>query len=157
VQHAGIVLGLSGLTGSVHAGARRRSPGYFGRLGLTQEVSCVSGACMAVPAGAFASVGGFDAANLPEAFSDVDFCLRLRAAGLRILWTPHAELYRREAGSCQRDSDPAPREQCRAAAAYLLRRWPGHLASDPFFSPNLSLNSPEPVPAFPPRIAPAWA
>jgi glycosyltransferase involved in cell wall biosynthesis len=156
VQHAGVVLGLGGIAGAVHARAPRRSLGYFGRLGLTQEVSCVSGACMAVPAGVFASVGGFDAENLPVALNDVDLCLRIRAAGLRIIWTPHAELYRWKSKSRPRDPDPAQIDRYRTEVAYLLRRWPGRLANDPFFSPNLSLNGPEPVPAFPPRIARAW-
>ena len=112
---------------------------------------------MAVPAGVFASVGGFDAENLPVALNDVDFCQRIRAAGLRIIWTPHAELYHWRSKSRPHDLDPAQVERYRAEVGYLRRRWPGLLANDPFFSPNLSLNSPEPVPAFPPRIARAWA
>ena len=156
VQHAGIVLGLGGIAGRVHAGAPPRSPGYFGRLGLTQEVSSVSGACMAVPTGVFAAVGGFDAENLPVALSDVDLCLRIRAAGQRIIWTPYAELYHWHSKSRRHDLDPAQLNRYRSEAGYLLRRWPDHLANDPFFSPNLSLTSLEPVPAFPPRVARAW-
>lgn len=48
LQHGGVVLGVLGVAGHVHVGAPGDSPGYFGRLRLAQDVSCVTGACLAV-------------------------------------------------------------------------------------------------------------
>ena len=46
---------------------------------------------MAIRAEVFRMIGGFDEA-MPLAYNDVDLCLRLRAAGWRIIWTPVVEL-----------------------------------------------------------------
>ena len=60
IQHAGVVLGIGGVAGHFHCRASCHDPGYFGRLILTQETSCVTAACVAVPKAVFARVGGFD-------------------------------------------------------------------------------------------------
>ncbi len=90
----GMYLGLDQIAGPVHANSAA-APGYFGKLLLTQDVSCVSAACMAVPRALFESAGGFDESNLVWNFNDVDFCLRLRRGGYRVMWTPYARLHRR--------------------------------------------------------------
>ncbi len=92
VQHAGVVVGMGGVAGHVQVGAPGDDPGYFGWLMMTREVSAVTAACLAVSRRHFELAGGLDEKNLPVAFNDVDFCLRLREAGLRNIWTPHAEL-----------------------------------------------------------------
>jgi GT2 family glycosyltransferase len=157
VQHAGVVVGLGGVAGHVHIGAARDDPGYFGWLMLTREVSAVTAACLAVPRRHFDLVGGLDAKNLPVAFNDVDFCLRLRAAGLRIIWTPHAELVHHESKSRGSDFTPERIDGFRAEIAYMERRWARELYSDPFYNPNLSLATPVPTPAFPPRAPRIWS
>ena len=43
----------------------------------------------------FEKLGGFDE-QLPGTYNDIDFCLRMREAGYRIVWTPEAELYKDE-------------------------------------------------------------
>ena len=156
VQHAGMVLGMGGVGEHVYRGAARDDPGYYGRLRTMQEVGCVTAACMAVPASAYAAVGGFDAEHLAVAFNDVDFCLRLRASGRRILWTPHALLHHWEARS--RGSDFVPERLARflAEIEYMKARWPAELARDPFFSPNFS-DDRWPHYAAPPRVTPPWA
>ncbi len=156
VQHAGVVLGMGGVAGHIYKDAGADDPGYFGRLVTPQEVGCVTAACMAVPARAYAAIGGFDAEHLAVAFNDVDFCLRLRASGRRIVWTPHALLEHWESRS--RGSDHAPKRAARFKAEidFMMTRWRDELAHDPFFSPNFSLD-PWPGLASPPRVAPPWA
>lgn len=39
---------------------------------------------------------GFDEVNLPIAFNDVDYCLKLREKGYLIVYTPYAALYHYE-------------------------------------------------------------
>ncbi len=156
VQHAGVVLGMGGVGAHVYQGAERDDPGYYNRLRVTQEVGCVTAACMAVPADVYAAVGGFDAEHLLVAFNDVDFCLRLRASGRRIVWTPHALLHHWESKS--RGSDFAPERLARFVAEVdtMKARWGSELACDPFFNPNFSLDL-WPSYAAPPRVAPPWA
>ena len=74
VQHGGVVLGMGhvGVAGHVHLGASRNDAGYFWRLKLAQDISCVTAACMAVPKAVFDRVGGFDEENLAVAYNDVD-------------------------------------------------------------------------------------
>ena len=52
----------------------------------------VTAACMLVRAADFLAVGGFSEA-FPLNYNDVDLCLKLREAGFRLIYTPHAELY----------------------------------------------------------------
>ena len=96
VQHGGIVLGVGGVAGHFHHLSDRNDAGYFGRAVLTSTVSAVTGACLVVRKSVFDEVGGLDERNLPVAFNDVDFCLRVRAKGYRNVWTPHAELFHLE-------------------------------------------------------------
>lgn len=156
VQHAGVVLGLGGVAGHVCIGAAAGDPGPFGLLHLSREVGAVTGACMAVARAAWLAVGGMDADNLAVAFNDVDLCLRLRAAGYRIVFTPYAELIHHESKS--RGSDFADDQVARfmAEIAYMQRRWASELARDPFFSLNHSLDLHAPTLAFPPRVPRPW-
>ncbi|WP_241799189.1 glycosyltransferase family 2 protein, partial [Acidithiobacillus caldus] len=93
VQHGGVILGLGGLAAHSHRQSPRSSPGYFGRLTAVQNLSAVTGAVLLVRKEIFDEVGGLDEENLAIAYNDVDFCLKVRQAGYRIVWTPHAELY----------------------------------------------------------------
>ncbi len=99
IQHAGVVLGVYGVAGHAFRMFDRLSPGYFGNLQLAHRMSAVTAACAVVRREAWDQVGGFDEKNLPIAFNDIDFCLRLREAGWEIVWTPYAELYHHESTS----------------------------------------------------------
>ena len=44
---------------------------------------------------------------MPEAYNDIDFCLRMRETGYRIVWTPEAELYRDGTFSSNAESNSA--------------------------------------------------
>ena len=61
---------------------------------------------------------------------DIDFCLRLREAGYRIVWTPEAELYH---------DGPARLFTKRQQGEYFRRRWAGVFKNDAYYSPNLTL------------------
>jgi GT2 family glycosyltransferase len=99
----------------------------------------------------FEEAGGFDAENLAVAYNDVDLCLRLRERGYRILFTPHAELLHKESASRGDDLSSGKRERFLAEAAYMRRRWGALLRNDPYYNPNLSLDSDAFLLADPPR------
>ncbi|HEX8416827.1 MAG TPA: glycosyltransferase family 2 protein, partial [Methylobacterium sp.] len=138
IQHGGIVLGIGGIAGHSHLGLSGAEPGYFARMVLAHEVSAVTGACLAMRAAVFAEVGGFDAERLKVAFNDVDLCLRVRQAGYRIVWTPHACLTHHESKSRGPEDTPEKRERFEAETAVMRERWEPQLRADPYYNPNLS-------------------
>ena len=98
IQHAGVVLGIGGVAGHIFSGLPRGTHGYFNRARLVQEMTAVTAACLLVCKSLYQEVGGLDE-RLGVAFNDVDFCLKLRQAGHRNIWTPFAELYHHESAS----------------------------------------------------------
>jgi glycosyltransferase involved in cell wall biosynthesis len=138
IQHAGVILGLGGVAGHSHKYFPRKSPGYFYRLHLIQNLSAVTAACMLVRKSVYKEVGGLNEDDLKVAFNDVDFCLRVRVAGYRNLWTPYAELYHHE--SISRGAEDTPEKQARFAkeVAFMKTNWADALNHDPAYSENLT-------------------
>nr|WP_244847095.1 glycosyltransferase family 2 protein [Caballeronia sp. SL2Y3] len=140
LQHGGIILGLGGIAGHMHYKAPRHAFGYFGRAVSTQNLSAVTAACLVIRKSIYEAVGGLDE-ELAVAFNDVDFCIRVREAGHRNVWTPHASLYHHE--SATRGSDMAPEKAKRfmSEIGWMESRWGELLLRDPFYNPNLTLET----------------
>lgn len=156
LQHGGVILGLGGVAGHVHRRAPRQSPGYFGRLNLTHNLSCVTAACLATRREVYDHIGGFDEQNLAVAFNDVDFCIRIRQAGYKIIWTPNAELYHYESLSRGYETTPEKAARFRAEVAYIREQWGSILDNDPFYNPNLALDSKSFDLSATPRVRKPW-
>lgn len=150
IQHAGVILGVHGVAAHVYAKAPRGCPGHGGRIRVAQGLSAVTGACLLVRRKLFEQVGGLDE-QLEVAFNDIDFCLRLREAGYRNLWTPFAELYHHESASRGSDASPEKAERFQREVRRMEDRWRDLLRDDPAYNPNLSLNHLNFELAFPPR------
>ena len=106
LQHAGVVLGIHGVAGHVHRFLSRGNVGYCGRASLIQSFSAVTGACLLVRKSVYEEIGGLNESDLQVAGNDIDFCLRLREAGYRNIFTPFAELYHHESASRDRNRRP---------------------------------------------------
>jgi GT2 family glycosyltransferase len=104
---------------------------------LQQELSAVTGACMMVRRKVFDEVGGLDE-QIAVAYNDIDFCLRLRAAGYRNIWTPFAELIHHESASRGYERGQEKIERFRRETDFMQTRWGKTLEQDPFHNPNLS-------------------
>ncbi|MEO5720576.1 MAG: glycosyltransferase family 2 protein [Chthoniobacterales bacterium] len=158
IQHGGVILGAGGggLADHAHKSLPRDNHGYFSRALLAQELSAVTAACMLVRRSIYLEVGGFDAEHLKVAFNDVDFCLRLRERGYRIIYTPYAEFLHWESASRGLEDTREKGERFWAEVNYVKARWPAALAADPFYNPNLALNENLFTLAFPPRLKPPW-
>jgi len=152
IQHAGITLGIMGLAGHVHKTFEDGSPGYFGRLAVAHEVGAVTGACLLVRKATYEAVGGLNEEHLAIAFNDVDFCLKLRARGLRNIWTPDAVLYHHESKSRGSDITGEGRARFEREAAYMLATWGDKLSEDPTYNPNLSKTREDFALAWPPQV-----
>ena len=66
--------------------------------GRTVPMPVISGACMVMPRADYLSVGGMDEDFFLHV-EDVDFCLRFRAAGGRVLYAPTAEIVHTKSSS----------------------------------------------------------
>jgi O-antigen biosynthesis protein len=141
VQHAGVAIGIGGVASHFHLGASGDDPGYCGRLVLISNVSAVTGACMLLRKAVFEEVGGLNARDLAVAFNDVDFSLKVAAAGYRNVWTPFARLYHHESPSRGRDVEPAKAARFLREVRYMQQRWATTLYEDPFYNVNFSLDN----------------
>ena len=154
IQHAGVTLGIA-LASHLYKFAAGDAQGRNGRLSFTQDVSAVTAACLLMRRDVWNEVGGLDE-SFPVAYNDVDLCLKVGAAGYRILWTPDAVLYHLESRSRGKDVTPEKRERLNQDKSRLIERWGDLLSCDPFHSPNFSLAHTDVRLSFPPRVAAPW-
>lgn len=150
VQHAGIVLGMPGgmysVADHVFEDMDYLFAGYLNRSLTMQNYSAVTAACLLVEKQIYDAVGGMDAETFQVCFNDVDFCLKVQAAGLRNVYNPFVVLYHHHAKSIGRvTTDPRPalraavRERDEMEA--MLARWMPVMRNDPGFSRHLSLRT----------------
>jgi O-antigen biosynthesis protein len=152
VQHGGVVLGPN--FAATHAFNDRTSndPGYIDLLRIAHECSAVTAACLLTRRSDYLGVGGMDEVRLTVSFNDVDFCLRLREAGKRIVFTPHAKLIHLESASRGHDNRSDHRARFARELQVLRSRWGQVLIDDPYYNPTLSLDAvPFSALAWPPR------
>ena len=152
IQHAGVILGIHNVAGHAFRGLARGSAGYFSRARLEQDLSCVTAACLAVRRESFEDLNGFDE-RLEIAFNDVDFCIRLREKGWRIIWTPEVEHYHLESQTLGHHGSNERALAFQKEIRMMRDQWGTILDSDPFYNPNLSLQDDKMALAFPPRSA----
>ena len=131
IDQTGVIIGGERLIRKAHHGYPRDHVGNFYRAALIGNYSAVSWNCLAVRREVFDRFGGFDAEHLPSQLFDTDFCLRLGEAGLRIVYTPYAELQ-----FAHRISDGNP---SKIESEYFRRRWAALIEFDPLSNPNFSL------------------
>ena len=135
IQHAGVLIGIGGITSHAFEGLPRNDQGYKGFVQTVRECSAVTGACLMIKKSLFEQVGGFDE-NLAYSFNDVDLCLRLREKGYSIIYTPHAQLYHHGTASRPYIEDD---DEIR----YFVKRWHDViLKGDPYYDQNLSRSRP---------------
>ncbi|HEY6908580.1 MAG TPA: glycosyltransferase family 2 protein [Myxococcales bacterium] len=155
VQHGGVILGIGGVANHAHRNFPRSETGYFGRLQLVQDLSAVTAACLLVRREVYLRAGGLDE-SIAVAFNDVDFCLRLRKAGLRCVFTPEATLVHHESKSRGKDDSPEKRARFVSEVETMMARWGEVLRNDPAYNPNLTLESEDFALAWPPRALRPW-
>ncbi|MDE1905823.1 MAG: glycosyltransferase family 2 protein [Rhodospirillales bacterium] len=138
VQHAGVVLGVGGVADHAFRGLGAEAPGYMAHAIAAQEVSAVTAACMLVRRAAFEAVGGFDERELSVAFNDVDLCVKLRMAGMKIIYMPDTVAEHRESVSRGDDFDHAKLARFMLENEVMRQRHEAVLAKDPYYNTNFS-------------------
>ena len=130
LQHVGVIL-LDGHPGHPFYGYPKHHTGYYCRNVLPHNCAAVTGACLMTRADVFRDMGGFDE-SFPLNYNDVDYCLKLRQAGYRIVYTPHATLTHYEGAT----KPGVFAEELRAFQA----KWGEHVG-DPYYNPNLNVET----------------
>ena len=131
VQHAGVFLTELGRGRHAFRCLAEDEGGYFG-LALTQRnVIAVTGACILTRSEVFRALDGFN--ELHDVINnDLDYCLRIHAAGLRTVYTPHAVLIHHELASRANMKDDFDVE-------HFSNQWRTLFAAgDPYYSPHLT-------------------
>lgn len=142
VQHAGVFIRSHGRPDHAFKRTWDDDGGYFGQSLLIRDCSAVTAACLLVSRGLFKELGGFDEARFGVAYNDVDFCLRVRATGRLIVYTPYAKLIHHESVSRGQDDELARESEAvrarvmqeRAAIAEVCERL---CPRDPYYSVHL--------------------
>ena len=139
LQHAGVVTGLGGYAGHSHKYKKAGGSGYLFRAATVQDFSAVTAACLLVRTSVWDEVKGLDE-KFAVAFNDVDFCLRVRDKGYRIVWTPYAQLTHYESKS--RGGDEKDPVKAARFAAEQQRLYDIHgkadILDDPYYNPSLT-------------------
>src|SRR5258708_1308549 len=145
---------------NISGGFARREDGasYAELLQVAHESSAVTAGCVLVRREDYLGISGFDELAFPVLFNDVDFCLRLRASGKRIVVTPHTRLIHDESSTRGQDHSYDRSSRFRRELTQLRNRWGAIIADDAAYSPFLNL---DPYPfsalAWPPRSSvPRW-
>jgi GT2 family glycosyltransferase len=133
IQH--VVVRLSeGLPGHLYYGFPGDFPGYANEVRVAQNSLAVTGACLMTRRDLFEAVGGLST-EFPVNYNDIDYCLKLGAAGRRVVYDPDLEMVHFESSS--RSSDVAEWEK-----ELLRRRWLPLTAADPYSNPALRQGTP---------------
>ncbi len=138
VQHGGVVLGPSFAAAHAFNDRIDGDVGYADLLRVAHECSAVTAACLVTRRKDYLEVGGMDEVQFPVNFNDVDYCLKLRAKGKRIVFTPHAKLLHLESASRGADLRPDQERRFERELQNLRAKWGAVLAADPYYSPMLS-------------------
>ncbi|MDI1250144.1 MAG: glycosyltransferase [Lacunisphaera sp.] len=131
LNHTGLVIGPHGGLADTPWARCAEHAVPLGWHAAAREVSAVTGACLLTRAELYRELGGFDENDFGVAYNDVDYCLRVRAAGRRVLYTPQAKLM--HWGSATRGVTFDEAEH-----VAWLRRYPAF--RDPYFSAHWRLD-----------------
>ncbi|HET7637983.1 MAG TPA: O-antigen biosynthesis protein, partial [Ktedonobacteraceae bacterium] len=136
LQHAGVILGMKTMAGHVFRLQRDDALTAYGRPNWARNYLAVTAACFAVKADKYDEVGGLDEQFIVTG-QDVSFCLSLHEKGYRNVFWPFARLYHYESISVGSYDNGIVGDYNHSLDYYTpYLKW-----HDPYFNPNLSLDS----------------
>jgi GT2 family glycosyltransferase len=133
LQHV-VVRFEDGLPGHLYRGFGGDFKGYANNVRVVQNCLAVTGACLMTRRELFEEVGGLTT-TLPVNYNDIDYCLKLKTAGRRVLYDPDVVMYHFESSSRSTEVEDWEKE-------LLQERWLHLTARDPYSNPNLRFGAP---------------
>lgn len=126
IQHAGVRIHpiAFGLPGFVAFHDMYRAPGDFPEACATNDLEVVTGACLLTPRAVYEELGGLDE-GFWNGYEDVDYCLKVRDRGLRVVYDGRAVLTHFESQSGSQRFRKVPWNVAR-----LAHRWNGRVVYD---------------------------
>ncbi len=124
IENAGYILGADGVARAAFAGRKESDAGEGRQLQMPRNYGALSSSCL------LTRRRDLQAFSMGKDFSPavaIEFCLRLREEGSRVLSVPYAVFRRVGKSPAQEVHDPE-----------LQRRHPRLFAQDPFYNPNLA-------------------
>lgn len=142
LQHAGIIIGLSGIAGNALVNLPFGKHAYFAREAATRNVSAVTGACLFARRELYNEVGYMEEEKFKVAFNDVDFCLKLLQKGYRIVYNPYIELIHYESKTRGYEYSKKQEERFEKEANNFKEKWKEVLEKgDPYYNKNFTLKT----------------
>ena len=139
IQHAGVVIGMTGVAGHVFKGQASEGDTYFNRAMVVQDYSAVTAAVMMVKKEVYEEVNGLDE-RYAVAFNDIDFCLRIRKKGKLVVYNPYSCFYHYESKSRGYETTPEKQERFQKEISMFVKEYEEIMKEgDPYYNPNLSL------------------
>lgn len=140
VQHAGIILRRLSTddydTKHVLRNSRHREDGHIGSLSAPRNWQCVTGAFQIVRKTVFDEVGGYDEISLPIEFNDIDFCLKVRSRGYRVVCLPLGGIVHDESRTRSTMDKNLAQRSSKESYELMRSRWPNEYSEDPFVGPE---------------------
>ena len=129
IDNCGYIYGNEGIAYPACYGEPMMKTGYDGRAIISRDVSMVDAAFCMIDAKLYRHVGGFGA-NLDGRDIMLDFCMKTREAGRRIVYLPEVTVIR----------SPGKTTSSQTSNSLILERWHDALkAGDPYYNRNLPL------------------
>lgn len=138
IQHAGVLVGAGGVADHVFKDMDMYEPGYMGRAISSQDMTCVTGACLMIKKSVFEEVGGLTE-EFAVAYNDVDLCLKVIETGKLVVFDAFVSLYHYESKSRGYEDTPEKLMRFSKEMELLSTRWDHRLDGDPYYNKNLSL------------------
>lgn len=138
IQHAGIIVGLSGIAGNMLVNLPYGKHAYFGREAATRNVAAVTGACLLCRKELYEEVGFMEEEKFKVAFNDVDFCLKLLEKGYRNIYNPYSELIHYESKSRGYEYTKEQEERFNKESENFKEKWKKYIDYDPYYNINFT-------------------
>src|SRR5918995_6895500 len=123
VQHAGVAFGSSGFPHHIYAGFPKDHPA----VNISRRFRVVTAACCLIRRQVWDDAGGFDTSYI-NGWEDIDFCLRLGAAGQEIHYCHESVVYHLEKASRGIEEFDSPGE--RHNRELFQQRWGDRVERD---------------------------
>ena len=138
VQHAGVIIGIGGICGRGFQGFSKENGGYQNRIFCPQDYSAVAAVCLMTKKSIFKALGGMDE-ELPTAYYDIDYCLKVRESGKLVVYNPFVTMYYYDDKFQETENRAEKLAGYQREADIFTKRWAELIRKgDPYYSPNLT-------------------